>query len=91
MNDDSKRAILARRARFFAAAIATAGISAQGGCSKQPEPQVCLSPVLVEQPPDAGEATDESDAAIPSPERADAASEAAAEKQAPPRICLSEF
>jgi len=49
MNDDSKKLILARRARFVAAALAGVGVA----CGKEPaQPQPCLSPVYV-APPDA--------------------------------------
>jgi hypothetical protein len=93
MLTDAKQAILARRARFIAAALAAAGVSAQGGCAKQPEPQACLSPeVMVEHPPDAGDPVDEADAALPSsrdPSEAGAASEPV--RKHLPRSCLSEF
>lgn len=48
-NDDAKRLILARRAKFVAAAIAGIAVAC-GGSEADPEP--CLSPVL--QPRDAG-------------------------------------
>lgn len=44
MNDDSKKMILARRARFVAAALAGVGVA----CGKeQAQPQPCLSQVYV--------------------------------------------
>jgi hypothetical protein len=46
-NDEAKRAILARRARFVAAAMVGAGIV---GCEKEQPPMVCLSVVAVPPP-----------------------------------------
>jgi hypothetical protein len=45
MSDDAKKIVLARRARFVAAAIASVGIA----CGKEPvpPPQPCLSPIYV--------------------------------------------
>lgn len=54
MSDDAKRAILARRARFLAAAIAGVGVAACGGETEGPSPQPCLEPAI-----DAGDAGDD--------------------------------
>jgi hypothetical protein len=51
---DAKRAILARRARFVAAAIASVTVSC-GGETSDPSPQPCLEPAV-----DAGDAGDDS-------------------------------
>jgi hypothetical protein len=88
--------ILARRARFVAAALAAAGMSAAAGCTRQPGPQGCLSPpmeVMVEPPPDAGDEVDPDAATGPSTR---ARSEGGAGEEEPerrqiPRICLSEY
>jgi hypothetical protein len=55
VTDDPKRAILARRARFVAAAIAGVTVSACGGQTTDPSPQPCLEPSI-----DAGDAADDS-------------------------------
>jgi hypothetical protein len=47
-DDDAKRAILARRARFVAAAMMGAGLAS---CEREPPPVPCLSVAIV--PPDA--------------------------------------
>jgi hypothetical protein len=47
-NDDAKRLILARRARFVAAALAGVAVACGGS---EAEPEVCLSPLA---PRDAG-------------------------------------
>ncbi len=46
--DDTRKIVLARRARFLAAAVAGVGIAA---CGEPPAPQVCLSTVPVNPPP----------------------------------------
>ena len=85
MNDEARRKILARRARFVAAAVVSMGVAA---CEKKPEPvttspQPCLSVMAV--PSDAGpvpEATDSSTAtdASDAPDATDAdASESSAD------------
>ena len=45
MSDDveSRRVILSRRARFIAAALASAGVTAVASCSDDSKPQACLS------------------------------------------------
>jgi hypothetical protein len=84
MTDDARQAILARRARFIAAALASAGICAPGGCAKNSDKHPSAPPsVFVDSPPSAGEAGDPADA--------DAAAEAEAVKPHIPRTCLSEF
>ena len=45
--NDAKKIILARRARFLAAAVATVGIA----CGKDPPPQPCLSQPYIEPQP----------------------------------------
>lgn len=45
-DDDAKKAILARRARFIAAAVMSAGIGAS--CDKDPHPQPCLSVAITD-------------------------------------------
>jgi hypothetical protein len=74
VSDDAKRAILARRARFVAAALA--GVSA---CDPKPsEPQVCLSQIYIP----------EADADAPTVADAGARIEGDAGEE-PPRPCLS--
>ena len=64
-DDDSKRRILARRAQFVAAAVASLGAaSACDRCGDSPPPLSCLSVSVVV--PDAG-ATITDDAAAPRP------------------------
>jgi hypothetical protein len=91
-DDEARRAILARRARFIAAALATAGIGAAltQGCAKDrandpspepclsvvPQPQVCLEPM---PPDDAGDPPGTGSALVPT-------SDAGAP---PPQVCLS--
>jgi len=91
MSDDQKKIVLARRAKFVAAAVASVGIACGKEQAEPPrpclsqvyvppdaEPQPCLSPVAVE-PPDA--ATE--DAAMPMP--SDAATPVPCLSVAPPR------
>jgi hypothetical protein len=68
MSEQAKQAILARRARFVAAALAAAGI---GACETM-RPQPCLSQVYV--PPEAGPeaAIDDAGAATTAPNAPDA-------------------
>lgn len=70
MSDASRKLILARRARFVAAAMVGAGLGASEACTPQPcleppistatssssAPQMCLSPIpsVTPAPPDAG-------------------------------------
>lgn len=87
---DAKKIVLARRARFLAAAVASVGIACgkDSGppqpCLSQPyiapdaEPMPCLSPVAVEQP----------DAAQPQPCLAPPPPDAGPPPE-PPRPCLS--
>ena len=86
--DDAKKIILARRARFLAAAVASVGIACgkestpPQPCLSEPyiapdaEPMPCLTPIAVEQP----------DAAQPQPCLAPPPPDAGPE---PPRPCLS--
>jgi hypothetical protein len=95
-DDDAKKAILARRARFIAAAMVGAGISVS--CSnKDSPPQVCLS-VAIDQ--DAGPPPGPSvclspipspclSVAPPQPEAPDAGA-TIRDAGAPPRPCLSQ-
>lgn len=79
-NDDAKRLILARRAKFVAAAIA--GMAVACGGSADPEP--CLSPVL--QPRDAGPDADADTQPQPC---LDVSAPEDAGKDAEPQPCLS--
>lgn len=74
MSDDAKRTILARRARFIAAAVASVGMAC--GKEKATPPQPCLE---VAMEPDAGPTPAPClSVAIPTPDAA-----------TPPRACLS--
>jgi hypothetical protein len=42
-NDESKRIILSRRARFIAAGLASVSLAANAACESEAEPQACLS------------------------------------------------
>lgn len=79
MDDEDRKVVLRRRARFIAAALTSAGL-ASAGCNKDSHshPEVCLSqpPQYVEDEP-------------PAYEEADA--DAAAEPLEPPaQVCLSQ-
>lgn len=86
MDEDARKQILARRARFVAAALASlaTGCKASAPDAEQPEGP---RPVLVEIP-EAKATDDESDAAPPG--RTDAGV-AAPEPTVPPRVCLSKM
>jgi hypothetical protein len=82
-DDDAKRLILARRARFVAAALAgVAGVAvACGGSIDDADPQPCLSPPY--QPRDAGSGTDAEPQPCLEPLPPDAGDDAE------PQVCLS--
>ena len=83
-NDDAKRLILARRARFVAAAVA--GIAAAcGGSTEDSKPKPCLEPVLR----DAGADADPKPCLTPLPPDADVVVDAGADADAEPQPCLS--
>lgn len=92
MTDDHRRLILARRARFVAAALAGAGLGAGvDGCGPK---YACLSPpgeVPIPAAEAGAEPPEDTDAALPP--RADPST--TPEEEAPPeqhpRVCLSEF
>ncbi len=91
---DDRRAILARRARLVAAAVAGAGLSA-GACASESKSAPCLEnpkamPDIVVPEADAGssEAT-EADAALPP--RASGEPTPPPRPSAVPMICLSEY
>lgn len=96
--DDDRRAILARRARLIAAAMAGVGLAGAKGCAPDRPPEPCLEPqyaepevVVPEVDASAIEPADE-DAALPEREDAGArAEDPPIEKAPPPRICLSEM
>ncbi|MBK8999765.1 MAG: hypothetical protein IPM35_28950 [Myxococcales bacterium] len=46
MSDDARKAILARRARFVAAALAGASLGAACAKDRGPDPVMCLSPPI---------------------------------------------
>jgi hypothetical protein len=79
---DDRSAILARRARLIAAAVATAGISA---CARDAHPEPCLSTVAIPEA-DAGSTDDTTDADLPGRERS---TEEPPISEPEPRICLS--
>lgn len=85
MDDDSRKVILARRARFVAAALA--GLATSCKASAPEEPDQPAPQVLIEIP-EAKSTGDESDAAPPG--RSDAGV-AAPEPIPPPRVCLSKM
>lgn len=88
--DELKRRILGRRARFIAAALASAGIGAAPACGT---PQVCLFPVDIE---DSGADADADADATPQPcltpiepdAAPDAASDGSGDADAGPQPCL---
>lgn len=91
--DDDRRAILARRAAFLAAAVAGAGLGAS--CAAEQKPQACLEPPaarteIIVPEPDGSVEEETADAELPgrSP-----LPEAAPPKprETYPRICLSEY
>jgi hypothetical protein len=81
-NDEAKRLILARRARFVAAALAGVAVAC-GGSTDDADPQACLSPPY--QPRDAGSDADADAAPQPclEPLPPDAGDDAE------PQVCLS--
>jgi hypothetical protein len=89
MDERDRKAILARRARFVAAAVAAAGLTSFEGCARNPEPQACLTTeVVVPEVDSAAQPTEQDDAGIP---RSDARAPLGAETDAAahkPRICL---
>lgn len=85
MIDENRRAILARRARFVAAALA--GVSGCGGTTTEPKGE---PPTEIVVPSATAEQGAESDAAPPP--RADAGVAQPPEPKRPlPQICLSEY
>ncbi len=102
MTDDrTRRSILARRARFVAAALTAVGV---GACSGEDEPQVCLTPLgdasadtadsgpsvcLTPEPPDTGFDAASSDATSSDAASSDATSEDAAPEDTGPTPCLA--
>jgi hypothetical protein len=90
--DEDRKAILTRRARFLAAAVAGAGLSAAAqSCASDQKPRVCLEPPYSEIiVPEADAGPEEpTDAGLPP---RTASPEAAPPPREPyPRICLSEY
>jgi len=89
---DDRAAILRRRARFVAAAVA--GLAALDGCARDAEPQVCLEPQRadpVEIPAVDGGSDDdgtETDAGLSA---ADGGSNEPVVPEPAPRVCLSDI
>ena len=86
-NDDAKRLILARRARFVAAALAGVAVAC-GGSTQDADPQPCLSPPS--QPRDAGSDADAGPRVCLEAPLEDAGSDedAGADADAEPQPCL---
>lgn len=82
-DDENRKAILARRARFMAAAL-----TATTGCDLLKPPQPCLSVVEV-RPPDAGTPSDENQPPEVAP-RPCLEPPATDPTRAPPQPCLSQ-
>ena len=88
--DDAKKAILARRARFVTAAIASVGIACDSNptvCLSPPQP--CLSQWVEPLPVDGGASAD---ATVPEPPPQPCLSPVAVppeDAEAPPQPCLS--
>jgi hypothetical protein len=82
-SSDPKQSILARRARFIAAAVASAGLVACGG--QEARPQVCLSQPP-QAPPDAGAVEGET---TPPPQVCLSPVPPPKDAEAPPQVCLS--
>lgn len=92
--DEDRKLVLARRARFLAAAATLAGLSQSGACARDSEPRACLSPPHFEvnvPPTDGGddEIVEGGESVLGQPEGA-ARPEPPEEPAPPPRICLSE-
>jgi hypothetical protein len=89
MDERDRKAIIARRARFVAAAVAA--LSSVEGC-RSPEPLVCLSPkppeVVVPEADGAAEPST-SDSGSAEPEAGSHLEAPADAEAAPPRMCLS--
>ena len=83
MDDDARRVILARRARFVAAALAGLATSCKASAPEEPDQP---SPQVLIEIPEAKSTSEESDAAPPA--RSDAGV-AAPEPTPRPRVCLS--
>ncbi|MBS2015694.1 MAG: hypothetical protein JST00_22590 [Deltaproteobacteria bacterium] len=79
-DDDIKKLIFARRARFVAAAVASLNAAMCGGSTSQPEP--CLSPL---PPDDAGQV----DTGNPQPCLSARPSDAGTDGDAAPQPCLT--
>jgi hypothetical protein len=85
-NDDAKRLILARRARFVAAALA--GVAAACGGETEESPRVCLS-VLADSGPGDASGSDAEPQPCLAPLPPDASTDAASDADAGPQPCLS--
>ena len=94
--DDDRRAILARRARFIAAAVTAAGLVGAQACAREAKPEPCLEPmhvdheIIVPEVDGAAGELDDDDAALPG--RADAGAEVEqpiVDEGPPPQPCLS--
>ncbi|MBI3200951.1 MAG: hypothetical protein HYZ29_05350 [Myxococcales bacterium] len=91
--DQDRKAILGRRARFVAAALAGAGLGAGPSCAADQKPAACLEPpqqveVIVPEA-DAGAAEEPTDATLPA--RSPIPDAGPPKREPAPRICLSEW
>jgi hypothetical protein len=82
-----RNAILARRARFVAAALAGAGLGACGSAQPRSEP----SQEIIVPSPDAAPPEEPTDAALPPRAGPSAGPEVESPPDIGPRICLSEL
>jgi len=83
-NDELKKRILGRRARFIAAALTSAGIGVAPACGGDSTPQVCLTPTQSDGGSDAD--------ATPQPclfVQPDASVDATSDADAAPQPCLA--
>lgn len=88
--EDDRRAILTRRARFIAAAVAGAGLT--GSCAAEQRPATQSAPTQAEiivPEPDGAPEEEAADAALPG--RSPMPEAAPPPREPYPRICLSEY
>lgn len=87
MNERDRNAILVRRARFVAAALAGAGLGACGGAQTRSEP----SREIIVPTADAAPPEEQTDATLPPRAEPSAGPEVEPPPDIGPRICLSEL
>ena len=90
-NDELKKRILSRRARFIAAALTSAGLGVAPACGGDTTPQVCLTPTQSDGGLDAdADATPQACLTPIQPDAGvDATTDANADADAAPQPCLA--